>query len=180
VADCVARMREARDEQPPGAPPAVANGVHIAAVTAAYLPAALACRKNLPAAAAAAEEVLREAEEACHPPTLCYVLAHLCRDYLRVVGDSVRCELLAQRAEALATAMQLPHGLKLLAAARRWVDFSRDLRMLESGPWSSRWFSDPVLGEGVQDSPAGSRAARRLSLLAGFPSDDDATSLSSA
>ena len=86
------------------------NGLNLAVVGLSFWPAALACQR---AAGDAAERALAEvaaAAEACgHPPTQAYVLAHLCREYYRVVCDPARGADAAARAEALAAAHGLDH-----------------------------------------------------------------------
>ena len=100
------------------------NGLNLAVVGLSFWPAALACQR---AAGDSAERALAEvaaAAEACgHPPTQAYVLAHLCREYYRVVCDPARGADAAARAEALAAAHGLDHCGRCAAvcASRRAV-----------------------------------------------------------
>jgi hypothetical protein len=142
VAALAQRVRDARAREPAAGAPALINGVHLGLVAESFWPAALACRHEMARAAAAAEEVLAAAEACGHPPTLCYVIAHLCRDYLRVIGDAARCAALTARAEALAAQHSLTHCRKLLGTARRWVAVDRDLRGPAAGAAGMRrWVS---------------------------------------
>jgi hypothetical protein len=86
------------------------NGVNMAVVALSLWPAALACQR---VSKDATEKVLTDvmaATDACdHPPTRAYVLAHLCREYYRVICDPARGADAASQAQALASAHGLAH-----------------------------------------------------------------------
>ena len=86
------------------------NGVHMGVVALALRPAALECKRRPEAEAEAAlEEALAWAEACGHPPTRCYALASLCRDYLRLTCDRAQGLELAAQAEGLAEKHGLAH-----------------------------------------------------------------------
>jgi hypothetical protein len=92
------------------------NGVHMAVVGLSFWPAALECQKiSQDASEQALAEVLAAAETCCHPPTRAYVLAHLCRDYYRVICDPARGAAAAALAEELAAEHGLTHCSRSLA-----------------------------------------------------------------
>ena len=114
VLSCLQHLRATYEaDRAVGAAPPLANGVYITVVAMSLWPAALLRQGEREAAAA------RAAEDCRHPPTLCYALAHLCKDYHMAVGDVEGGEAMAARASALAERHQFAQCQRLIAAARR-------------------------------------------------------------
>jgi hypothetical protein len=133
VLACLARIHAAHAaDSALGLSPPLANGVHITVVALSLWPAALARQGELDAAATRAATALEAAEACGHPPTLCYSLAHLSKDYYMLVGDLDAGESLAARASELAERHQFAHCRRLVAAARR-----KTMLIRPSGSFSS-------------------------------------------